>query len=187
MIIHKKEIIVKQDVIERWQIFLDLIADKLNVPVALIMKVSSSDIEVFLTNRSKANPYKVGESSRLFDSGLYCERVCKTQKELLIPDAVKDKEWNKNPDIKLGMISYLGFPILWPDGEIFGTTCILDVKENGYSAKHRDIVLCFKKYIEAYLDLVISRHLKRDEKEIKEKDFYCEDVFSKVEKMLNSK
>ena len=38
-----------------------------------------------------------------------------------------------NPDIKLGMISYLGVPISWPDGEIFGTICVLDRQSNGYS------------------------------------------------------
>jgi PAS domain S-box-containing protein len=28
------------------------------------------------------------------------------------------------------MISYLGFPVTWPDGQIFGTICVLDRKEN---------------------------------------------------------
>src|SRR6516162_164351 len=26
------------------------------------------------------------------------------------------------------MISYLGFPVVWPDGQIFGTICVLDRK-----------------------------------------------------------
>jgi hypothetical protein len=29
-----------------------------------------------------------------------------------------DEEWKSNPDLKLGMVSYLGLPINWPDGEI---------------------------------------------------------------------
>jgi light-regulated signal transduction histidine kinase (bacteriophytochrome) len=36
----------------------------------------------------------------------------------------------KNPDIKLGMVSYLGFPINFPDNQPFGTLCVLDNKEN---------------------------------------------------------
>ena len=48
----------------------------------------------------------------------------KTRQPLSIPDALADEEWLSNPDIELGMISYLGFPIAWPNGEIFGTICV---------------------------------------------------------------
>jgi hypothetical protein len=39
----------------------------------------------------------------------------KTRQSLLVPDALRDEGWKTNPDIKLGMISYLGFPVTWPD------------------------------------------------------------------------
>jgi len=35
----------------------------------------------------------------------------KTKERLLIPNALKDKDWKDIPDVKLGMISYLGLPI----------------------------------------------------------------------------
>jgi GAF domain-containing protein len=63
-------------------------------------------------------------------SGLYCERVIKSSHELMVPNAFKYLEWRNNPDIKLSMISYLGFPILLPNNVPFGTLCILDNKEN---------------------------------------------------------
>lgn len=187
MLIEKKEIVINADVIEHWQDFLNIIAIRLDIPAALIMKVDLPDIKVFLANKSDANPYKVGESACLFDSGLYCERVYRTKEKLLIPNALKDKEWGKNPDIKLGMISYMGFPILWPDGEVFGTTCVLDIKENAHSIEHESIILQFKEYVEAYLDLALSRYLKKGDKEIKEKDMRCGNIFSKFEKMVYDK
>mgnify|MGYP001953189988 CR=1 FL=1 len=70
--------------------------------------------------------------SILFDSGLYCETVIKSGKQLLVPDALADKDWENNPDVELNMISYLGFPILFPDGNPFGTICVLDNKKNAY-------------------------------------------------------
>ena len=151
------------------------------------MKINLPDIEVFIANESEANLYKVGESIRLLGSCLYFEKVCKSKKRLLVPNALKDKEWDKNPDIKLGMISYMGFPILWPDGEIFGTTCVLDVKENAYNMEYRDIISRFKEYIEAYLNLALSKYLKKDEKEISKKNLYYQSLFFKVVKILHDK
>ena len=73
----------------------------------------------------------------------------KTRQSLLVPDALRDEEWKSNPDIKLGMISYLGFPVSWPDGQIFGTICVLDRKENSYSESYRKFVLQCRDVLEA--------------------------------------
>jgi PAS domain S-box-containing protein len=75
----------------------------------------------------------------------------KTRQSLLVPDALRDEEWKSNPDIKLGMISYLGFPVTWPDGRIFGTICVLDKKENSYSELYRKFVLQWRDVLEADL------------------------------------
>jgi hypothetical protein len=61
----------------------------------------------------------------------------KTRQFLLVPDALADQEWNANPDMKLGMISYMGVPVAWPNGEIFGTICVLAV-----CGKTQKLMLC---------------------------------------------
>jgi len=71
----------------------------------------------------------------------------KTRQPLLVPDALRDEEWKSNPDIKLGMISYLGFPISWPDGEIFGTICVLDNKRNEYGELYRRLLLQWREVL----------------------------------------
>jgi hypothetical protein len=96
------------------------------------MRVEPPNIKVFVSSDSKGNPYEQNEVASL-NTGLYCETVMNTRKPLLVPDALIDEVWKSNPDIKLGMISYLGMPIAWPDGEVFGTICVLDNKENAYS------------------------------------------------------
>jgi len=179
------EIKIPEASLKAWQYLLDHAAIKCVVPAALIMKVDPPDIEVFLSSKSKGNPYTVGSSELLLGSGLYCESVVKTKKSLLIPNALKDKEWDKNPDIKLGMISYLGFPILWPNGEIFGTVCILDSKENPFKEEHAKILMQFKKYIEDYLDWRVTMYLQSAPKEIRAKDLRCDKSFSKIEKLLH--
>jgi GAF domain-containing protein len=53
--------------------------------------------------------------------------------ELAVPDALADPDWKDNPDVKLNMICYLGYPILTPSKEVFGTLCILDSEARRYS------------------------------------------------------
>jgi PAS domain S-box-containing protein len=70
---------------------------------------------------------------------------------LLVPDALADQEWNANPDIKLGMISYMGFPVAWPNGDIFGTICVLDSRRNEYNELYKKFLLQCRDVLQADL------------------------------------
>ncbi len=149
--INKSEIGITDEIVNTWQSIVNTIAEIINVPSALIMKVDEPYIKVFRSSESSKNPYKAEDREYL--AGLYCERVIETRNKLLVPNALKDKEWDKNPDIESGMISYLGFPLLWPDGEVFGTICVLDSKENKYEKRYEKLMASFKELVEAHLSL----------------------------------
>lgn len=136
---------------------LDLLAETCDVPSALIMRAHPDQIEVFSSANTSTTPYKVGDKENL-NCGLYCEYVMAHNSPLLIPDATQDPAWNNNPDIKLGMISYLGFPLVWPDGKIYGTICILDSKKNSYSPRIQGIVELFKNIVENHLALIYETY-----------------------------
>jgi len=74
-----------------WQNTIDLLAQTLKVPAALIMRVHSSEIEVFVSSRSSGNVYEQGEKANL-DTGLYCETVMNTREEPLVANALTDPE-----------------------------------------------------------------------------------------------
>src|SRR5258708_4443838 len=130
---------VPSEVIQKWQELIDLLAEVLHVPSALIMKVEPPNIRVFVRSESEGNPYERDELACL-NTGLYCETVMKTRQLLLVPDALADEKWNANPDIKLGMISYMGVPVAWPNGNIFGTICVLDGRPNQYGELYRKLL-----------------------------------------------
>ena len=69
----------------------------------------------------------------------------------VVPNALVDQEWKANPDIKLGMISYMGFPVAWPNGDIFGTICVLDSKRNEYSELYRKLLFQCREVLQADL------------------------------------
>jgi len=148
---------ISDDFLEKWQVIVDLLAEVADVPAALIMKVSGDSIKVFRTSNTKGNPYDMNEEAPFHhECGLYCETVIRTEEKLLIPNALKDKDWDTNPDIELGMIAYLGYPISYPDSSIFGTLCILDTKENHFNKKIEELLSRFRSILEDQLALILK-------------------------------
>jgi len=146
--------------LKKWQEIADLLANIIQVPAALIMKVENETMEVFSASKTENNPYNIGDKEHWH--GLYCETVIKTQKKLNIPNALKDKDWDKNPDLKLGMLAYLGFPINFPDKTPFGTLCVLDSEERQFTAEQDKILLQFKNTIELDLALICTLELEKN-------------------------
>ncbi len=141
----------------KWQALLDSLAELARVPAALIMHVQDPHIEVYGSSRSDGNPYSVGDREEWQGSGLYCEWVIKNRRELLVSNAVDEPDWADNPDIKLGMVAYLGFPICQPGGEVFGTLCILDSQANSFSPLIERVMLNYREMLEAHLLLLDQR------------------------------
>lgn len=158
---------IAQMIIDKWQKIIDLIAKIIDVPSGLIMQITEDSMRVFLKSGNNGNPYEKGGCDKL-GNGLYCETVIGTNAELLIDNALKYKEWNDNPDVKLKMISYYGLPIQWPDEEAFGTICVLDSKENAYTNNFKKLITEFKLSIEKDLELLFQeQELKNALKKIK--------------------
>jgi PAS domain S-box-containing protein len=157
---------VPSDIVRKWQEIVDLLAAIVHVPSALIMRVEPPHIKVFVSSESEGNPYEPDELAPL-NTGLYCETVMKTRQPLLVPDALGDEAWNSNPDIKLGMISYLGVPVSWPDGEVFGTICILDSKKNEYSELYLKLLMQWRDVLQSDLRWLTTLHRGLEERDAK--------------------
>jgi PAS domain S-box-containing protein len=143
----------------------DLLAEIMRVPFAMVRRVAPPNIKVFVSSKSKENPYEPDVAA--LSTGLYCDTVVKTRRPLLVRDARQDKRWKSNPEAKLGMISYLGVPISWPDGEIFGTICVLDNKEHEYSELYLRLLLQWRDVLQDDLRTVATLRRQLEEREAK--------------------
>lgn len=146
----------------KWQGLTDLLAEILRVPAALIMQIDPPEMLVLVANDSERNPFSAGERARL-DAGLYCEEVMRTRRPLLVPDALQDEAWKDSPDVEVGLVSYLGFPITWPTGDMFGTICVLDDHANHYSEAYRKLMEQCRDVIEADLGALHVIHARLEE------------------------
>ncbi len=149
---------VGNDLLKQWQTMLDLLAEYMSVPVALIMRLDHDKITVCVKNNAVSNPYQPGETQVIQESGLYCEEVVRSNAPLFVENAIADPVWQHNPDIEKDMINYLGLPLHWPNGDLFGTLCVLDSRSHCYDDKQQGLMRQMQLMVEAHLDLLEKNH-----------------------------
>lgn len=140
-----------------WQRIVDVISDLLSVPSVMINRLEPPELVVFRSNISSNNPFPSG--TRMQMAGIYCEAAAKRRQRVQIEDARKDPLWADSPTAKAGIFAYLGYPLFWPNGEVFGTICTVDTKENQWGKRYDSLLKTFKDAIEAHLALVNTTEL----------------------------
>tara|TARA_R100001039_G_scaffold39225_1_gene46170 strand:+ start:106277 stop:107281 length:1005 start_codon:yes stop_codon:yes gene_type:complete len=141
------------DLLEQWQTIMDILSVIMDVPIALIMRYETTHFSVYVKNDAQGNPFHIGEMVEN-GAGSYCESVIKDDNPILIPNALLDEKWANAPEIEMGLINYLGFPVRWPNGDAFGTICILNTKAVSYSEKQQQLMLQIKNIVESNLELL---------------------------------
>lgn len=110
---------IDQTVVHRWQRIFDLIARGMHAPTALVLRITQETISVLL----KSGRADVEEND-YFMYGLYCEST--TEKCGLLVKNTEYGDFQSGCQGGSNLVSCFGLPILWPDGELFGTICVLD-------------------------------------------------------------
>ena len=144
---------ISKETIAKWQRIVNLIARVANVPASLVMRTHEPYHSVFVSSFSDGNPYTPGCRFTLNEK-LYCYGVLRNDGELTVEDATCDPEWVDNDDMEHGMRFYIGYPLKWPDGSIFGTICVLDTRRNKRALLFREGLQEFARVIEADLELL---------------------------------
>ncbi len=164
MMTHKPRI--SPETAAKWQKIVDLIARLAGVPSSLIMKVDAPLNAVFVASDHADSPYEAGQSF-LLSRNLYCQSVLERDDELVVEDARADPRWSTNDDLQHGMSFYVGLPLKWPDGEAFGTICMLDRHRNRQALLFREGLRDFCQIIETDLALVYEAERRtRAEREL---------------------
>lgn len=165
---------VSDDYFQQWEDLLDLLAQFMGVPVALLTHVDEDNqLAVMSKNRAPDNPYQCNQRFNLMGSDTYCEFVVREKQMLFVADATEDPYWKDKIDPGLGMINYLGLPVVWPNGDAFGTLCVLDNKLHHYSDLQVKMMVQLRNIFEAHLDIL-------------EKNQELEDVAKTLEYLANT-
>ena len=171
------EIAIPSDVLRKWQRIVDLLASIVRVPSAVVCKLEPPDdtyYRIVANSHSEGNPFRMDETFSM-DIGTFCETVIKSREPLLVGNALEDVQWKSAPEIQVGMVSYLGFPVLWPDGRMFGTICVLDDKTNRYSDLYQELLAHCRDVLEGDLQT-----LARLKSELEEQRSQLSELFARV-------
>ena len=141
---------VSKQLLAKWQKIVDLMTRVVDVPAGLVVRNTQPHLEILLTSSNRDNPFVQGTKLGS-DSDFYCRHVYANRAPLMVQNSLEDPRWNQIPVKDSNMNAYLGFPVLWPDAEIFGTLCLLDRKEKHFTDLHIDLLAEFKEVIEADL------------------------------------
>jgi PAS domain S-box-containing protein len=144
-----EQIALPEHLVHGWQELVDIAAQICRVPAAVIMRVEDTSAHVACASGDPDNPYRSGDRHPL--KGSYAETVMQRRSPLLIPSAVRDSHWHAHPDRNFGMTAFLGFPIRWSTGSLFGVFGLMDTRPNEALQQHQNYVLKLKELIEAQL------------------------------------
>jgi PAS domain S-box-containing protein len=175
------EIAIPPDVLQKWQRIVDLSANIMRVPSAVVTRLEPPHCTCYRTivsSHSPGNPLPIEEIFSM-DIGTFCETVIKNREPLLVSNALEDDQWKSAPEIQVGMVSYLGFPVLWPDGRVFGTICVLDDKTNRYSDLYQELLSHYRDVLQADLET-----LARLGNELEEQRAHLSELFARVPEAL---
>ena len=145
----------------KWQSLLNLIGQQHKLPSVLLTQIKEDWLEIWLKGGIDDNHFVVGEKIEL--KNFYCKAVVKNQDNVHISNAATQQNWVEELHNKRGMLAYMGFPIYHPNGELMGTLCVLDNKENHFGAELERHLTELKELIEYDLDYLF-KDIKKQQK-----------------------
>ncbi|MGJ3524169.1 sensor domain-containing diguanylate cyclase [Nitratidesulfovibrio sp. D1] len=143
----------------RWQQSLDTLARLLGIRVAAIMRRHPGGLSVLLASDTAGNPLVPGMRIATSAGGTYCDAVIEAGQPVYVQNALDDPRWRDSPMARAGFVAYLGYPLLLPDGQVYGTLCLLDTRQWPPSDVHRSIVSDFHGQVEETLALIYENAL----------------------------
>lgn len=171
------EIAIPPEALAKWQRIVDLLANIVHVPSAVVCKLEPphyTHYRIVAANSAEENPFPLGDAFSM-DIGTFCETVIKSREPLLVVNAREDDRWAQAPELKVGMVSYLGLPVVWPDGRMFGTICVLDDKANQYSDLYQELLSHCRDVLEADLHTQV-----RLSGELEDQKAYLGELFARI-------
>lgn len=146
------------EMLETWQNLVDILASLLNVSSALITKVEEKTLDIVVASGNEDNPFLNNPKSEL-GHGLYNEQTLGSVEKFYVKNAAEEELWKDAPSSEFNMISYYGMPIKWPDGEFFGTICILNDKPIILEGISKSLFREFQKVVEGNLQSLVQSEL----------------------------
>lgn len=137
--------------ITKWQSLSDMISDLYDSASGVIVQFRYNEFNVVSTSRNPDNFLAVNDSWH-WNLKSFCRRVIETDAPVYENDPASCPQWSCATPVASGPVrSYLGYPLYWPDGSVFGTICAIDTKKTDYSEPQIRVMEQLKRLVESEL------------------------------------
>lgn len=148
--------------LNKWQKTVGLMAELYDAPVGLIIQANRQGFQYTASNFGNRGPYPAGMTYAA-DANVFAKAVVESGETLYVADAQADPRWSDNPEVvEEGFCSFLGMPILWPDGTAFGCICVMDHSITAYGDAFMRLMVQLRDLIEQDLQLWDQFELMRE-------------------------
>ena len=155
-----EEITIPDKTTEQWQNLLEMLVNTAGAKDALLTEYDRPFLNIIKVSSSGKSIFSEGDRIKL--SGHYCQSVVERQKPLEVDNAYLDQDWEEAPELEFGLNSYLGYPISWPTGEVFGTICLHDNQGREYSQELKKQLQFSRDLIENSLEIFYQNQLNNN-------------------------
>ncbi len=140
--------------IEKWQKTVNLLAEFFAAPAAFLVQHTDLGYQVTVASEQTSNPYAAGIVIEP-EANIFCRKIVETGELLYVGHAQADPYWDTNPEVHDdGFSSYLGVPVHWPNGAIYGTFCVMDYRQTDYQDTYLKLIVQLRDILEADLELI---------------------------------
>ena len=161
--IDREGIEITREIIREWRKIVNFAAEIIGVSCAIIRRNDPPDLELVVSSDSVENLFAPGDRGPA--DKYYCGQVIGSGKNCIISNGRKEKKSRMSRDLKRGMVSYMGMPLFWPDGAIYGTISVLDARERKFPERFKKLLNMFRELVESslrslYQNVVNQRNLE---------------------------
>ncbi|MCO4757187.1 MAG: diguanylate cyclase [Oceanospirillaceae bacterium] len=142
--------------ISKWQRTVDLMSQLFDSACGTIVQFRQQEFNAVVASLNEGN-FLQRDSSWPWEMKSFCRTIIETGEGLYVKDAANEDKWKDADPVKDGPVrSYLGMPITWPDGTLFGTICVIDTKSSDYQPNQIELLEQFRDMIDADLRMMFA-------------------------------
>ncbi|GLT19234.1 sensor domain-containing phosphodiesterase [Vibrio zhanjiangensis] len=167
--INTANLIIPENISNSWQHNVNLIAEVISVPTALIMRYDSQ-LEVLSSGKKHSDTYSDKQKNNTdIHRDIDCRQQDNILKQMIVNQADRSISLSADhPISKLELESCHGMPVKWPNGNKFGTICVFDSDEYLFKFNYQKLIRNFRNSIESQLStLYQNEKLKQTNRELK--------------------
>lgn len=143
----------------KWKKMLDLAGEMMECQGAAIWCAEALEAEpVVRSSPPVGRPADAGQL--LQNARLFCKRVIERRGELVEPNAARTVALEDR-----GVSAFMGFPIAWPDGQVFGVICVFDEREKQFWNWSRQLLAQYAETIGDDLAALLDREKLKAQQE----------------------